>query len=84
VSTTDCGDEPPLRFEDGLQALEALVAALETGELALEDALRCFEDGVGLVRRLNEQLAAAEQRVEILTRAGDGRLEVRPADDGEL
>jgi exodeoxyribonuclease VII small subunit len=80
----DTTDGTPVRFEDGLAALESLVAALETGELALEDALRSFEAGVGLVRTLNAQLAAAEQRVEILTRGADGRLQSRPADDGEL
>ena len=36
--------------------LEALVAELEAGDLALEDALRAFETGVGLVRKLNERL----------------------------
>jgi len=77
-------DDAPPRFEDGLQALEVLVTALETGDLSLEDALRCFEDGVGLVRRLNGQLALAEQRVEILTRGADGRVQSRPANDGEL
>jgi exodeoxyribonuclease VII small subunit len=80
----DSIDDAPMRFEDGLAALETLVAGLETGELALEDALRSFEAGVGLVRTLNAQLAAAEQRVEILTRGADGRLQSRAADDGEL
>jgi exodeoxyribonuclease VII small subunit len=61
-----------------------LVAELESGELALEDALRAFEAGVGLVRVLNAQLAAAEERVEILTRGADDRLLSRPAGDDEL
>ena len=61
-----------------------LVTQLEAGDLALEEALRAFESGVGLVRRLNEQLTEAEQRVEILTRAPDGTLQRRPADDDEL
>ena len=77
-------DETPLRFEDGMAQLEELVTQLEAGDLALEEALRAFESGVGLVRRLNEQLTEAEQRVEILTRAPDGTLQRRPADDDEL
>jgi len=79
----DTTDGAP-RFAEGLAALEALVAELESGELALEDALRAFETGVGLVRALNAQLAAAEERVEILTRDALGRPQSRPADDGEL
>jgi len=72
-----------LRFEDGMAALEALVARLESGELPLEEALLAFERGVALVRALNERLLAAEQRVEILMRGADGRLSLRPAEDNE-
>jgi exodeoxyribonuclease VII small subunit len=75
-------DGPPeLRFEDGMAALEVLVARLESGDLTLEDALRAFEEGVTLVRALNERLTAAEQRVELLVRGTDGRLRLQPADD---
>lgn len=77
-------DESAVPFEDGMAQLESLVARLEAGDLALEEALRAFESGVGLVRTLNEQLTAAEQRVEILTRGADGRPRQRLADDDEL
>ncbi|MBX3028102.1 exodeoxyribonuclease VII small subunit [bacterium] len=80
--TTD--DDEPLRFEDGMAQLETLVARLEAGDLALEEALQAFESGVGLVRVLNDQLTQAEQRVEILTRGADGQSRRRLADDDEL
>jgi exodeoxyribonuclease VII small subunit len=69
------------RFEDGMAALEALVARLESGELALEDALVAFEQGVALVRALNARLDAAEQRIELLVRGSDGRLRLQAAGD---
>jgi exodeoxyribonuclease VII small subunit len=69
------------RFEEDMAALEALVARLESGELALEDALVAFEQGVALVRALNARLDAAEQRIELLVRGSDGRLRLQPADD---
>ena len=75
-------DEPTeLRFEDGMAALEALVARLESGDLPLEDALQAFEEGVGLVRALNERLSAVERRIEVLTRGADGRLRLQPLDE---
>lgn len=80
----DRDDETPMRFEDGMAQLEELVAQLEAGDLALEEALRAFESGVGLVRVLNDQLNVAEQRVEILTRGADGMPRRRPAGDDEL
>lgn len=80
----DHDEDAPLRFEDGMAQLEELVGQLEAGELALEEALRAFENGVGLVRVLNDQLTGAERRVEILTRGPDGTPRRRPADDDEL
>ena len=61
-----------LSFEDALERLEAIVDRLERGELSLEDALATFEEGVGLTRRLGEQLGGAERRVAELLRDGAG------------
>ncbi|HEY8492665.1 MAG TPA: exodeoxyribonuclease VII small subunit [Myxococcota bacterium] len=69
-------------FEAALDRLEAIVGRLEDGELALEDALASFEEGVRLSRRLAERLADAERRIERLTRAGTG-LVTRPLDEDE-
>jgi exodeoxyribonuclease VII small subunit len=71
-------DTKPMKFEDGLAELEATVARLESGELTLEDSLAAFERGVGLVKALNERLGAVEQRIEVLTREGNGALKTRP------
>jgi exodeoxyribonuclease VII small subunit len=70
-----------IRFEDGMAALEALVARLETGDLSLEESLAAFEQGVELVRALSERLTAAEQRIELLVRGEDGRVRLQPAAD---
>jgi exodeoxyribonuclease VII small subunit len=65
-----------MRFEEGMQKLEGIVTRLESGDLALEQALAAFEAGVGLVRLLNEKLTVAEQRVEVLSRGEDGTLQL--------
>jgi exodeoxyribonuclease VII small subunit len=76
-------NEPEITFQAGLDALEEIVGRLESGTLPLEEALRAFEDGVGLVRRLNEKLNEAERRVELLTRSADGKLRLKPAKEEE-
>jgi exodeoxyribonuclease VII small subunit len=73
-------EQPEIRFEDALHELEQTVQRLESGDLSLEDSLAAFERGVGLVRSLNERLAAVEQRIEVLTRDARGRLRTRPLD----
>lgn len=77
------GELASLRFEDGMLALENLVARLESGDLPLEEALGLFEQGVGLVRSLQEKLNEAERRIEVLSRAEDGALLTRPLDQDE-
>ncbi|MFT3733790.1 MAG: exodeoxyribonuclease VII small subunit [Rhodocyclaceae bacterium] len=56
----------PTRFEDAVAELEALVAAMEGGELSLEDSLRAFERGSMLLRHCRSTLETAEQRIRIL------------------
>ncbi len=66
-------------FEGALGELEARVAKLERGDLALEDALRLFEEGVGLVRECHEKLDAADGRIVALT-AGSDSIRETPID----
>ena len=64
-------------FEASLQELEKIVRNLENGDLALEESLKLFEDGVKLSRECQERLNQAERRIEILMRdeAGNPALQ---------
>lgn len=64
--------ETPVPFEKALEQLQLSVKRLESGELSLEDALKCFEEGVKLTRICQEQLKAAEQRIEVLVNSQSG------------
>lgn len=57
--------QPP-SFETALTELEQIVNRLESGDLALDDALNEFERGIQLARQGQQQLQQAEQRVQIL------------------
>ena len=56
----------PSSFEEALVELEALVVAMEDGELSLEDAIKHYEQGVALGRTALKALDEAQQRVQIL------------------
>ena len=73
----DPGNTSDLAFEGALDELEALVLRLESGDLALEQALATFERGVALSRRCAELLDRAEQRIDELVRSQGGAT-VRP------
>ena len=71
-------------FEASLAALEQIVRELERGEFPLERSLELFEQGVRLSRECQERLQAAERRIEVLLRDGEGRPVVGAFDDEEL
>jgi exodeoxyribonuclease VII small subunit len=50
-------------FSDELERLEAIVRKLESEDLALDDALKLFEEGVERLRSAREQLSKAELKV---------------------
>ena len=54
-------------FEENMARLELLVRQLERGELSLEDALVCYQEGVALVGLCQGSLVRAAKEVEILT-----------------
>jgi exodeoxyribonuclease VII small subunit len=54
-------------FEQQLLKLEQLVEELEQGDLELEQGVERYREGVDLLKGLNKTLAAAEQKVEVLT-----------------
>lgn len=55
-----------LSFEEAISELELVVAALEQGELPLDEALARFERGVRVARTGRERLEQAQQRIQIL------------------
>ncbi len=61
-------------FEKKLTRLEDIVEKMESGDLALEESLKLFEEGIRLSRECNVQLSDAEQKVKVLLGVGaDGQ-----------
>lgn len=65
-------------FEQALKRLEEIVEALETEDLDLDKSLQFFEEGVALSRHCNQQLQAAEKRIDVLLSKADGTLAAEP------
>ncbi len=62
-------------FEAAMQELEEIVVEMEKGDIPLEDSLKKFERGIQLARQSQQQLKAAEQKVQILMQSnGDETL----------
>lgn len=53
-------------FEKKLGRLEEIVTKMEKGDLALEESLALFEEGVKLSRECHQKLNDAESKVKLL------------------
>jgi exodeoxyribonuclease VII small subunit len=70
------------KFEDCLKRLEEIVDRLEKGDLALEESLALFEEGMKLSNSCRGELEAAEGKVEILLKQG-AKLQAQPFEANE-
>lgn len=65
-----------LTFEKALEELEALVARMEDGKLALEESLAAYQRGAELIRFCESRLTDAQARIAVLE--GDTLQDFKP------
>ena len=68
----DMGPIGGMSFEEAMAALEAVVGALERGDVALEASITLYERGAALKAHCAGKLREAEEKVELI-RAAEGR-----------
>ena len=70
--TNAAPDVSALSFEQAVEELEKIVAALERGDVALDRSIEIYERGEALKKHCETLLSAAENRIEKirLDRAG--------------
>ena len=61
-----------MTFEENMQRLEQIVRAMERGDVALEESLKIFQEGTGLVQSCSKLLDEAELQVKKIVTAADG------------
>lgn len=71
--------QKPQSFEQALAEIESIVAAMEAGQLPLEQALAAYKRGAELLQYCQAQLLDAQQQVKVLEA---GTLQKLTGDDG--
>ncbi len=66
----------PVKFEDAIQQIEAVIDRIESGEVGLEQSLVEYEQATKLIGRCRSILNTAQQRIDRLTTNAQGQLEV--------
>lgn len=63
-------------FEENLQELETIVSRLETGDVALEDAIAEFQKGMLISKELQKTLKEAEETLVKVMQADGTEVEM--------
>ncbi len=67
-----------LKFEEAMQRLDAIVAAMESGEIGIEESLARYEEAMQLAARCREVLDQAEQRIQKIQLDAAGKPQAVP------
>ena len=71
-------DAAELPFEERLARLEQIVTKLESGDVGLDESLKLYAEGAGLIRECRKTLADAEKKIVKLTETASGDLATEP------
>lgn len=72
-----------LPFDKALTEFKSVVEKLEAGNLALEDSIALFEQGVLLQRRCEQMLSEAELRFQRLVESAGGKVRAMDVPDDQ-
>ena len=67
-------NEKKLDFETNIKRLEEIASKLESGDISIDESLKLFEEGIGILKECNEEIDNAEQRVNVLLSEKDGTV----------
>ncbi len=62
-------------FESALKRLEEIARKLEDEDIALDDAINLYEEGMKLVEFCSKKLQEAKNRVKLITGIKNGKIE---------
>jgi len=68
----------PPKFETAMQRLDAIVAAMESGEIGIEESIAKYEEAMGLAAHCRKILDEAEQRIQKIQLDTGGEPKVTP------
>ena len=70
------------KFEERLARLEQIVTKLESGDVGLDESLKLYAEGAGLIKDCRQTLAEAEKKIAKLSEDAAGKLSTEPLGPG--
>ncbi len=75
-------EKKKISLEDAMARLEEVVSEMENEKLPLDKSLKLYEEGIGLVARISEELEGAKRKIKILQQGRDGEIELSDLPEG--
>lgn len=60
-----------IKIEDGLERLEEILEKMEKPDTALSESFSLYEEGMKLLKSVNNEIDAVEKKVMMLSDSGD-------------
>ena len=57
-----------VKFEEKLNRLQQIVEKLESNEVDLDESIKLYEEGLNLVKGLNDQLSVYDNKINEITK----------------
>ena len=65
-------------FEQAMAKLEAIVRDVEEGKIGLQESIKRYEQGMGLLKRCRKILSEAEMKIQKLQESPEGEIQPEP------
>ena len=67
-----------LKFEQAMQRLDAIVEAMESGEIGIEESISRYEEAMDLAAHCRKILDESEQRIKKIQLDAAGKMQTEP------
>ena len=67
-----------LKFEEAMERLDSIVAAMESGEIGVEESIAKYEEAMALAAHCRQILDQAEQRIQKIQLDAAGQPQLSP------
>lgn len=70
--------EQEATFEEKLGQVKEIMDGIESGKLPLEEAVRQYERGIGILNGLDRELNEMKRRITVIQEGPDGTVSEKP------
>ncbi len=70
-----------LTIEKAIERMEEIQEKIQSGEISLNESVKLFEEAAKLYQYISSKLDELENRVKILSKGADGKLEKIPFEE---